>query len=89
MEVVGKASRLMRTEDLPLSTNVADRRNKPEAETLQQHIDQAQAEPQPERGAPYSDSELAEQAGIKDIGKVVIAVVGIHLGYIGGLILLG
>lgn len=78
----------MRTEDLPESNNVADRRNKPKPVTLQDHIDQAEAEPQPERGAPDPTSDLAKSLGVDHIGKVAIALVGYHLGFVITLVIL-
>lgn len=72
----------MRIDDLPESNYVADRRNKPQPQTLQEHIDQAQAEPQPERGTPDPTSDLAKRLGVDHIGKVVIALVGYHVGFI-------
>lgn len=57
----------MRTDDLPESKNVADRRGKKEPQTLQEHIDRNSQEPQPERGAPDPTSPLAKQLGVDDI----------------------
>jgi len=57
----------MKTKDLPESKNVADRRGKKEPQTLNEHIEANQQEPQPERGAPYADSDLARDLGINDI----------------------
>lgn len=78
----------MRDSDLPESNNIADRRNKPSPVTLQDHINQAQAEPQPERGAPDPTSDLARSLGVDLIGKVAIALFGYHLGYYVGLVIL-
>jgi hypothetical protein len=59
--------RRMQDKDLPESKNVVDRRGKKEPQTLQEHIDANQQEPQPERGAPYADSDMAKDLGINDI----------------------
>lgn len=59
---------------LPDSPNVADRRGQPEPQTLQEHIDRAQREPQPERGPPDVDSDLAKSLGAHQIaGRYGIA----------------
>lgn len=59
----------MRTDDLPLSKNVVDRRGIPEPKTLNEHIQANAQEPQPERGKPESDSALARSLGVDLIGK--------------------
>lgn len=75
----------MRIDDLPESNMVADRRNQPKAETFEQMAEQAASEPQPERGPPDPTSDLAKSLGVDQIGKVAIALVGYHLGFIGTL----
>ena len=57
----------MKWEDLPESDRVADRRGVKEPETLKEMEEAGTREPRPERGLPYSDSDLARQAGIRDL----------------------
>lgn len=64
-------------EDLPESQNVADRRGQPEPQTLQEHIDRAQREPQPERGPPDVDSDLAKSLGAHQVASGRYGVVGL------------
>lgn len=57
-------------DDIEPSKNVVDRRGIPEPVTLSETVDRNMKEQQPERGLPDPNSPLAEQLGIKDIGKV-------------------
>lgn len=67
----------MKWQDLPESDHVADRRGVPEPETLSEMQEAGIREPQPERGAPYVDSNLARQIGISDVTKSPSPVVAV------------
>jgi hypothetical protein len=58
----------MNLDGMPESKNIADRRGKKKPETLAEIIEANQQEPQPERGQPYSDSDLAKRLGVGDVG---------------------
>lgn len=57
----------MKTDDLPESKNLVDRRGKPEPKTLNEHIARAGQEAQPDPVTPDPNSTLARQAGVKVI----------------------